>query len=137
MARTRVEETVRSPASVRAAGGTLSLLGYRGGLCVYDWATGRLQAGVPAEDALLGGSWPERDLGVVCIGKPDYSQPINPSNVCEIRRLSTGEVLVRRSLKGLAVALAPGGPLGVAGLGPIALLDLGLRHVRSCASASP
>jgi WD40 repeat protein len=137
MARARVEETVRSPASVRAAGGTLSLLGYRGGLCVYDWATGRLQAGVPAEDALLGGAWPERDLGVVCTGRPDYSRPINPANVCEIRRLSTGEVLVRRNLKVLAVALAPGGLLAVAGLRTIRLLDLELRQVRARASPFP
>ena len=75
----------------RAAGGALSLLGWRGGLCVYDWTTGQLRARVPAEDALLGGSWPERDLGVVCLGKPDSSRPINPANACEVRRLSTGE----------------------------------------------
>jgi WD40 repeat protein len=137
VARARVEETVRSPASVRAAGDALSLLGWCGGLCVYDWATGQLQAGVPAENTLLGGAWPERDLGVVCIGKPDYSRPINPANACEVRRLSTGEVVVRRSLKVLAVALAPGGLLAVAGGRTVRLLDLKLRQVRAWPSPFP
>ncbi len=133
----RVEETVRSPASVRAAGGALSLLAWHGGLRVYDWATGQLQAGVPAEDALLGGAWPERDLGVVCIGKPDYSRPINPANACAIRRLSTGEVLVRRRLVVLAVALAPGGMLAVTSGRTVRLLDLELRQVRAWPSPFP
>jgi WD40 repeat protein len=137
VARARVEETVRSPASVRVAGGTLSLLGWHRGLCVYDWATGRLQAGAPAEDVLHGGAWPERDLGVTCVGKPDYSRPINPATACEIRRLSTGEVLVRRSLKVLAVALAPGGLLAVAGGRTVRLLDLELRPVRAWPSPFP
>src|SRR5205823_3945681 len=79
MARARLEETVRRPASVSAAAGTLSLIGWHRGLCVYDWVTGQLRSRVPAEHALLGGSWPERDLGVVCIGKPDSSWPINPA----------------------------------------------------------
>jgi hypothetical protein len=122
---------------VRVAGGALSLLGWRGGLCVYDWATGQLQAGVPAEDALRGGSWPERDLGVVCLGKPDYSRPINSANACEVRRLSTGAVLVRWSLKVLAVALAPGGMLAVAGGRTVRLLDLELRQVRAWPSPFP
>jgi WD40 repeat protein len=135
VARARVEETVRSPASVRAAGGALSLLGWRGGLCVYDWATGQLRARVPVEDALHGSSWPEHDLGVVCIGKRDYRRPINPAHACEIRRLSTGKVLVRRSLKVLAVALAPGGLLAVAGGRTVRLLDPELRQV--CAWPSP
>jgi WD40 repeat protein len=137
VARARVEETVRSPASVRVAGGALSLLSWHRGLCVYDWATGQLQARAPAENALLGGSWPERDLGVTCIGKPDYSRPINPANACEIRRLSTGEVLVRRSLKVLAVTLAPGGLLAVAGGRTVRLLDLELRQVRAWLSPFP
>jgi WD40 repeat protein len=137
VARARVEEMVRSNASVRVAGGSLSLLGWRGGLCVYDWANGQLRAGVPAEDALLGGAWPERDLGVVCVGKPDYSRPINPANSCEVRRLSTGEVLVRRSLKVLAVALAPAGMLAVAGGRTVRLFDLELRQVRAWPSPFP
>jgi WD40 repeat protein len=137
VARARVEETVRSPASVRAAGNALSLLGWRGGLCVYDWATGQRQAGVPAENALLGGAWSERDLGVVCIGKPDYSRPINPANACEVRRLSTGEVVVRRNLKVLAVALATGGLLAVAGGRTVRLLDLELRPVHAWPSPFP
>jgi WD40 repeat protein len=136
MARARVEETVRSPASVSAAGGALSLIGWRG-LCVYDWATGRLRGRVPAEHTLLGGSWPERDLGVVCIGKPEYSRPINPANTCELRRLSTGELLVRRSLTMRAVALAPGGMLAVAGGRTVRLLDLELRPVRAWPSPFP
>jgi WD40 repeat protein len=130
VARARVE-AARSPASVRVAGGALSLLSWHRGLCIYDWATGQLRARAPAENALLGGAWPERDLGVVCIGKPDYSRPINPANACEVRRLSTGEVVVRRSLKVLAVALAPSGLLAVAGRRTVRLLDLELRQVRA------
>jgi WD40 repeat protein len=136
VARARVEETVRSPASTRAADGALSLLGYRG-LCVYDWATGQLRAQAPAEDVLHGGSWPERDLGVACIGKPDYRRPINPANVCEVRRLSTGEVLARRKLKVLALALGPGDRLAVAGGRTVRLLDLELRQVRAWPSPFP
>jgi WD40 repeat protein len=137
VARARAEETVRSPASVRAAGGVLSLLSWHRGLCVYDWTTGQLRARVPAEDVLQGGSWPERDLGVVCIGKPDYSRPINPASVCEIRRLSTGEVLVQRSLKVLAIALAPGGMLAIAGGRTVRLFDLELRQLRAWPSPFP
>jgi WD40 repeat protein len=137
VARARVEATVRSPASVRVVGGALSLLGWHRGLFIYDWATGQLRARTPAENALLGGAWPERDLGVVCIGKPDYSRPINPANTCEVRRLSTGEVLVRRSLKTLAVALAPGGMLAVAGGRTVRLFDLELRQVRAWLSPFP
>ena len=128
---------MRSPASVRVAGGALSLLGWRGGLCVYDWATGQRRVRVPAEDGLLGGAWPERDLGVVCIGKPDYRRPINPASACELRRLSTGEVLVRRRLKVLAIALACGGMLAVAGGSTVRLLDLELRQVRVWPSLLP